>query len=213
MKKIILVLTLNLLAAINTFGQQVPNEPYNAEPALYQSKVSKLVVNWPSMHMLADFDTNGVVVALTVTERPDGDFYEYDQIKNDNSLTNAKPWIKVATQIRTNYNVLDESTYVETTPYECIGHSIVLYHFEAPPQNQHLILKNGDRLLVVDLSLWKGKIPVKGDKIYLGRTDNDYVFFQAIKNGDTFLLELSVAKELAIMEKERQDYETKQTKK
>lgn len=218
MKKLHICLTLvaALVAAFLTttavFGQKIPEGPYSAEPGYLASgtNVTQLCVRWHSGEtMFADFDDNDIIAAISFYPGyGDASYVEGGDVsKFSMKFTNAAVWTKFAQNIRAQFQIIDGDTYVETVPYEFLGKSVILETFEAPLRNQALVFKSDARLLSVPLMEWKGEVPTKvGEKVYIGRTNNQGHFFPATKAGQKFLIDVATARQIAEPKKPKADF-------
>jgi hypothetical protein len=66
---------------------------------------------------------------------------------------------------------------VEKTPFEFVGRSFVISHWERPDGLQSLVFRKGDRWLSVPLTAWNGSTPKVGEKVIIGQSGHGDRFF------------------------------------
>ena len=219
MKKLFPFVSVFLLSFGITLAQEIPKGSWQVEPSSPEFRedsgrghweVRDIQVVWDDdSKLFAHSSMDGVITNMvfhTVVGGKDAVFaFPPREEAKEEIFPAFEKWKKFAEQARSRCRFLTESTYVDTVSYEFVGKSRVLRDWEFGRGQEHLVFRDGDRLMVVPMDSWEGTEPKKGEKILLGRHKDLNVFFPVEKVGEKYLIEPRTAEVLAELVRRKEE--------
>jgi len=219
MKKLLFV---GLLALVSLFGpyarsQDIPKCSWQVEPSYPEFKedigrghweVRDIQIVWDDdSNLFAHSSEDGGITNIVFHTIVGGQasVFAFPAKDEKERFSALEQWRKFAERARTRCRFLTEGMYVDTVAYECVGKSRVLRDWEFGRGTEHLVFKDGNRLVVVSLDDWEGTEPKKGEKIFLGRHKGHDTFFPVEKVGEKYLIEPRTAEVLAELVRRKEE--------
>ena len=211
------VVTLVLaLSAVMCFAQEIPKATWQFEPTGSEFRewnlkwvATEVLIVWGDYdpHLRARCGLDGSVTNMDLTmQTKDGNVksFIFPADRHEPNFPNLEAWKVLAQEAWNRCVFISEGMYIDTNRYECVGVSRVLSGSEFGYEREHLVLKDGERLMVVRLLDWKGTVPEKGEMVIVGRHKDFELFFPVEHVKGKYLLEPETAREIAAKGAERE---------